>query len=132
MSEYQYRKKAAERSEPFQTPGGPPAGALWYGQCPDLITANNPTRGEGTRPLPPARLPEHETAFAMTAHKVQGSRFERAEVVPPPRDSRVLTRRLDRWAMPRYPPSWAVGAPKLAFDPALGRRDSAPGGTHAD
>ena len=53
-----------------------------------------PHRGEGTRPLAPNRLPEHETAFAMTVHKAQGSEFERAEVVLPARDSRVLTREL--------------------------------------
>ena len=29
------------------------------------------------RPLPPARLPEHETAYAATVHKSQGSEAER-------------------------------------------------------
>ncbi|MGQ0591720.1 MAG: exodeoxyribonuclease V subunit alpha, partial [Gammaproteobacteria bacterium] len=97
--------------------GGPPSGASWYAGRPVLITANDytvrvfngdvgvtlpgpegrflvhfPDGGEGTRPLAPSRLPEHETAFAMTIHKAQGSEFERVEVLLPARDSRVLTR----------------------------------------
>ena len=41
-----------------------------------------------------ARLPEHETAFAMTVHKSQGSEFSRVVLVLPPRESPVLTREL--------------------------------------
>jgi len=99
--------------------GGPPSGVSWYAGRPVLITANDytvrvfngdvgvalpgpegrflvhfPHLGGGTRPLAPSRLPEHETAFAMTIHKAQGSEFERVEVVLPARDSRVLTREL--------------------------------------
>ena len=46
------------------------------------------------RPLPPAQLPVHETAFAMTAHKSQGSEFDEVLVVLPPQPSAVLTREL--------------------------------------
>ena len=42
----------------------------------------------------PARLPEHETVFAMTIHKSQGSEFERLLLILPERDSPVLTREL--------------------------------------
>jgi exodeoxyribonuclease V alpha subunit len=48
----------------------------------------------GVRPLPPARLPEHETAFAITVHKSQGSEFDRVAVVLPDRRGPVLTREL--------------------------------------
>lgn len=48
----------------------------------------------GVRALAPARLPEHETAFAMTVHKSQGSEFQRVLVVLPPRDVPVLSREL--------------------------------------
>jgi exodeoxyribonuclease V alpha subunit len=41
-----------------------------------------------------SRLPGHETAFAMTVHKSQGSEFSSVLLVLPPRDSRVLTREL--------------------------------------
>ncbi len=46
------------------------------------------------RAIPPARLPEHETAYAMTVHKSQGSEFDRVLLVLPDRDSPVLTREL--------------------------------------
>ena len=42
----------------------------------------------------PHRLPEHETAFAMTVHKSQGSEFERVLLVLPVQDYPVLTREL--------------------------------------
>ncbi len=118
--------------------GGPPSGASWYAGRPVLITANDytvrvfngdvgvalpgpggrflvhfPHLGGGTRPLAPSRLPEHETAFAMTVHKAQGSEFERVEVVLPTRDSRVLTRELLYTALTRARASvrlWARAA----------------------
>ena len=42
----------------------------------------------------PLRLPEHETAFAMTVHKSQGSEFARVLFILPRDDSPVLTREL--------------------------------------
>ncbi|AKM32572.3 exodeoxyribonuclease V subunit alpha [Pandoraea faecigallinarum] len=42
----------------------------------------------------PASLPAHETAFAMTIHKSQGSEFERVAIVLPEQASRVLSREL--------------------------------------
>ncbi len=46
------------------------------------------------RGLLPGRLPPHETVFAMTIHKSQGSEFERVMLVLPPGDSRILGREL--------------------------------------
>jgi exodeoxyribonuclease V alpha subunit len=43
---------------------------------------------------PPSRLPTHETAWAMTVHKSQGTEFSRVVVVLPAEDSRVLCREL--------------------------------------
>lgn len=48
----------------------------------------------GMRRISPARLPEHEPAFAMTVHKSQGSEFERVLLILPDCDSAVLTREL--------------------------------------
>jgi exodeoxyribonuclease V alpha subunit len=48
----------------------------------------------GVRGIAPARLPEHETAFAMTVHKSQGSEFEQVMLVLPTQFNRVLTREL--------------------------------------
>ena len=39
-------------------------------------------------------LPPHETAFAMTVHKVQGSEFGSVLILIPPQDHRLLTRDL--------------------------------------
>jgi exodeoxyribonuclease V alpha subunit len=48
----------------------------------------------GPRPLAPGRLPAHETAFALTVHKTQGSEADEVAVVLPPEDSPLLTREL--------------------------------------
>jgi exodeoxyribonuclease V alpha subunit len=45
-------------------------------------------------PIAPARLPEHDTAFATTVHKAQGSEFDVVLFVLPFEDNRVLTREL--------------------------------------
>jgi len=42
----------------------------------------------------PHRLPEHETAYAMTVHKSQGSEFENVLLILPSQDYPVLTREL--------------------------------------
>ena len=42
----------------------------------------------------PSRMPEHETAFAMTIHKSQGSEFNEVLVVLPPVEKRLMTREL--------------------------------------
>ena len=42
----------------------------------------------------PLRLPEHETAYALTVHKSQGSEFDRVLLVLPDRESPVLSREL--------------------------------------
>lgn len=46
------------------------------------------------RAVAPARLPPHETAWAMTIHKAQGSEFDEALLVLPDRGSPILTREL--------------------------------------
>ena len=46
------------------------------------------------RPFHPASLPAHESAFAMTVHKAQGSEFEEVWLLLPARFNRVLSREL--------------------------------------
>ncbi|MBX3641815.1 MAG: exodeoxyribonuclease V subunit alpha [Rubrivivax sp.] len=55
----------------------------------------------GHRALPPLRLPAHETAFAMTVHKAQGSEFDEVLVLLPAQPARVLTRELLYTALTR-------------------------------
>jgi exodeoxyribonuclease V alpha subunit len=50
--------------------------------------------GATLRRVPPARLPPHETVFAMTVHKSQGSEFDRVALLLPETESRLLTREL--------------------------------------
>ena len=47
-----------------------------------------------TRSIQPARLPETQTAWAMTVHKAQGSEFTNVVVMLPAKGSRVLGREL--------------------------------------
>lgn len=48
----------------------------------------------GMRPIHPGRMPSHETVYAMTVHKCQGSEFDEVFLVLPRQDARVLTREL--------------------------------------
>jgi exodeoxyribonuclease V alpha subunit len=46
------------------------------------------------RAISPQQLPQHQTVFAMTVHKGQGSEFDHALLVLPEQDTPVLTREL--------------------------------------
>jgi exodeoxyribonuclease V alpha subunit len=49
---------------------------------------------EPARAIPLHRLPPHETAYAMTVHKSQGSEFERTIIIMPSQPSAIVTREL--------------------------------------
>jgi exodeoxyribonuclease V alpha subunit len=51
-------------------------------------------KGNRLRRFAPARLPQHEAAYAMTVHKSQGSEFDRVLFILPDADAAVLTREL--------------------------------------
>jgi exodeoxyribonuclease V alpha subunit len=51
-------------------------------------------RGAEIVTISPSRLAAVETAFAMTAHRAQGSEFDEVVVLLPPASSRILTREL--------------------------------------
>jgi exodeoxyribonuclease V alpha subunit len=53
-----------------------------------------PDAGGGFRAVAPVRLPAHQTAYAMTVHKAQGSEFNDVLVLLPGLRSRVVTREL--------------------------------------
>ena len=46
------------------------------------------------RKYSPYRLPAHETVFAMTVHKSQGSEFEKILLIMPPVSNQILTREI--------------------------------------
>jgi exodeoxyribonuclease V alpha subunit len=78
--------------------------------------------GGGLRSLPPYRLPEHETAYAMTVHKSQGSEYDHVLLVLPERDSPVLTRELVYTALTRARRSISVFGGRAVLQAAVGRR----------
>lgn len=59
-------------------------------------------KGDGAlKSFYPGRIPEHETVYAMTVHKSQGTEFDRVVLVMPDRVGPVLTRELVYTALTR-------------------------------
>ena len=125
----------------------------WYAGRPVLVTANDYDRGlfngdvgvvwapdgrrpvvlfpdaDGFREVPIGGLPEHETAWAMTVHKSQGSEFDRVILVTPApgsREAERLTRALAYTAVTRAkaqaegapPPLVVLGSPEALVEAA--------------
>jgi len=72
--------------------------------------------------IPPSRLPAHETVFAMTVHKSQGSEFTHCSLVIPPQDSPVLTRELVYTAITRAKREFSLLCDKPALLPKIAQR----------
>jgi exodeoxyribonuclease V alpha subunit len=107
-----------EQIERWLRARGIPTRARWYEGRPVLVTANDQATGlfngdvgvttisggearvwfrdanGQPRAVAPSRLPAHETAWAMTVHKSQGSEFGQVVLVLPEEDTRLLTREL--------------------------------------
>ena len=144
---------------------GAAPGSAWYAGRPVLIQRNEPALGlfngdigialpagdgpgtelqvwfaepqapGGCRAVAPARLPVHDTAFAMTVHKSQGSEFDRVLLVLPQRSAgtetgdayRALTRELLYTAVTRARQQVTLAASEAALRAAIGtptQRDS--------
>jgi len=67
-------------------------------------------------------VPDHETVFAMTVHKSQGSEFDRVLFLMPDRDVRVLTRELVYTAITRAKEKVEVWGKGDIFQNAVSRR----------
>jgi exodeoxyribonuclease V alpha subunit len=129
--------------------GGMHPRGLWYHGRPVLVTANDYNlrlfngdlgitlrdaeaehklriffRGADGRPrrLSPARLPEHETAFAATVHKSQGSEAEGVLLILPNALSPVMTRELLYTGITRARSSVEIWATPEIFEAAVARR----------
>jgi len=74
------------------------------------------------RRFPPYRLPEHETVYAMTVHKSQGSEFEDVLLVLPPEDSPVLSRELVYTALTRARKRFTLFGRREVLTAAVRRR----------
>jgi len=69
---------------------------------------SNDAEKRKVRQLLPTRLPSHETAFAMTVHKSQGSEFSDVALVLPDKHSPVISRELIYTAITRGKKSFSL------------------------
>lgn len=67
-------------------------GIMWNNA--GTLAAAFPDKDNKIKTLIPGMLPAHETAFAMTIHKSQGSEFDSVLLVMPEKESPLLTREL--------------------------------------
>ncbi len=67
-------------------------GVIW--RVEGRLQACFPDGKGGVRRLPPSRLPAHETVYAMTIHKSQGSEFDEVVLALPEEDNPLVTREL--------------------------------------
>ena len=81
-----------------------------------------PSHDGGVRQLSPLRLPPHETVFAMTVHKSQGSEFNKVLMLLPYADTEICTRELIYTGMTRARESVELWGEEGAFLAAVARR----------
>ncbi len=72
----------------------------------------------------PTRLPQHESFFALTVHRAQGSEYDDLVIIPGPAESRVNTRELFYTAVTRARKTVTVMAGKDAVRAAVLRTTS--------
>ena len=118
----------------------------WYAGKPVIITRNDPgtqlfngdigicLEEEGDfyvffqlangdiKKLLPSRLPQHETAYALTIHKSQGSEFEHVLVVLPEKTNPVLGKELVYTAVTRAKKKVEVASNQQVFNYALNQQ----------
>lgn len=89
---------------------------------PDALPKDGPPPPDAqlVRYVLPARLPEHDTCFALTIHKSQGSEYDEVMVVLPARPSRIVTRELLYTGVTRAKKKVNLVAERAAFVKALG------------
>lgn len=80
------------------------------------------------RAFHPAALPAHESAFAMTVHKAQGSEFDEVWLQLPRQDSRVLSRELVYTGLTRARQRLHLAGTASVLQAALARHSSRIGG----
>jgi exodeoxyribonuclease V alpha subunit len=98
-------------------------GLLWRSGN-GVLRAFFPDSENGFREIAPGALPQHETVFAMTTHKSQGSEFDKILLVLPEKDSQVITRELLYTAITRSRKSVEIWASEDVFKAAVKKRAS--------
>jgi len=81
-----------------------------------------PTAEGSMRRLSPFRVPEHETVYAMTVHKSQGSEFDAVLLVLGETHSPVMTRELLYTGITRARARLTICGGEEAFKTAVGRQ----------
>ncbi|MGC9323453.1 MAG: exodeoxyribonuclease V subunit alpha [Desulfomonilia bacterium] len=97
-------------------------GIILYDAEDDDLRAFFPMVGARPRKISPVRLPVHETAFAMTVHKSQGSEYDSVLLILPDRDSPVLTRELVYTGITRAKKHLEIRAREDVFSVGVSRR----------
>jgi exodeoxyribonuclease V alpha subunit len=87
----------------------------------DLYVYFSGVSGE-LRRFHPYRLPEHETAYAMTVHKSQGSEFEKVLFIFPVQDYPLLTRELFYTAITRAKQHISIWGREKIIERTISRR----------
>ncbi|MCD6224068.1 MAG: exodeoxyribonuclease V subunit alpha, partial [Deltaproteobacteria bacterium] len=93
-----------------------------HGSNKDRLYAFFPDQSGGARRFLPWILPEHETVFAMTVHKSQGSEFDDVLMVLPEKDTPVLTRELIYTGITRARQSLTIRGSEAVLKAAISRR----------
>ncbi len=79
-------------------------------------------KAEGYKAFPAAFLPRHETAFAMTVHKSQGSEYDQVLLVLPEAGNRLLYKETLYTALTRARFFAGIYGPREVFLEAVGRK----------
>lgn len=77
--------------------------------------------GERIRFLQPSRLASHETAYAMTVHKSQGSEFDHVALIMPGEANAVVSRELLYTAITRARSRFTLCATPMVIDDAIAK-----------
>ncbi len=93
-------------------------GIIWEAKNGEL-RAFFPNQNGTFRDFAPGRLPEHETAYAMTVHKSQGSEFDDVVLVLPDQESPILTRELIYTGITRARKKAAIWMDDIVFKSAV-------------
>jgi exodeoxyribonuclease V alpha subunit len=70
----------------------------------------------------PHRLPEHETVYAMTVHKSQGSEFDHVLFILPDKDYPLMTRELIYTGVTRARRKVSIWGPQAVLTAAISRK----------
>ena len=78
-----------------------------------------PAKADSIRAVARERLPAHETVYAMTVHKSQGSEFQHVLVILPDRETPLLTRQLLYTGLTRARQTVTILAPETTLRQAI-------------